>query len=95
MATIDIRRSHTLKLEIVRQRAEELASSMKQKLDLDWHWEGDRIVFAASSGAARGTRGSVEVSEKDVRVQIDLPILLRMLKGTVQQKVDEKLNQIL
>jgi hypothetical protein len=44
---------------------------------------------------ARGTRGSVDVSASDVRVQIDLPLLLRMMKGTVEAKVTEQLTQIL
>jgi hypothetical protein len=35
------------------------------------------------------------VSDTEVRVQIDLPLLLRMLKGTVEAKVHEKLAQIL
>jgi hypothetical protein len=28
-------------------------------------------------------------------VQIDLPFLLRMLKGTIESKVNDKLNQLL
>jgi putative polyhydroxyalkanoate system protein len=68
---------------------------MQQRFELDWRWEGDRIVFDAPRGAAKGTRGSVDVSERDVRVQIDLPFLLRMLKGTVESKVHEKLEKLL
>jgi putative polyhydroxyalkanoate system protein len=68
---------------------------MQQRFDLDWRWEGDRILFDAPRGAAKGTKGSVEVGESDVRVQIDLPLLLRMMKGTVESKVNEKLSQLL
>jgi putative polyhydroxyalkanoate system protein len=95
MATIDVRRNHALPKEEAKKRAEELAKSMKQKLDLDWRWEGDRIVFEAPTGAAKGTKGTVDVTDKEVRVQIDLPLLMRMLKGTVESKVNEKLTQIL
>jgi putative polyhydroxyalkanoate system protein len=95
MATIDIRQPHTLTIDDARKRAEELAASMRQKLDLDWHWERDRIVFAAPRGAARGTRGSVDVTASEVRVQIDLPLLLRMMKSTVEAKVAEHLTRIL
>jgi putative polyhydroxyalkanoate system protein len=95
MATIDVRRTHTLPKDEARKRAEDLAVSMKQKMDLDWHWDGDRILFEAARGTAKGTRGSVEVSDTEVRVQIDLPLLMRMLKGTVESKVHEKLAQIL
>jgi putative polyhydroxyalkanoate system protein len=95
MATIDIRHPHTLAKDEAKKRAEELAKSMQQRLDLEWRWEGDRIVFEAPRGTAKGTKGTVEVTNSEVRVQIDLPLMLRMLKGTVESKVNEKLNQIL
>jgi putative polyhydroxyalkanoate system protein len=95
MATIDVRRSHALAKEEARKRAEQLAGSMQERFELDWHWEGDRIVFEASRGAAKGTKGSVQVGDTEVRVQIDLPFMLRVLKGTVESKVNEKLNAIL
>jgi putative polyhydroxyalkanoate system protein len=95
MSTIDVRRSHTLPKEEARKRAETLAKSMQSRFELEWHWDGDRILFEAARGAAKGTRGSVEVSDSEVRVQIDLPLLLRVMKGTVESKVSEKLGQVL
>jgi putative polyhydroxyalkanoate system protein len=95
MSTIDVRRGHALPKEEARKRAEELASSMQKRFELDWKWDGDRIVFDAPRGAAKGTKGTVDVGDKEVRVQIDLPFLLRMLKGTVETKVNEKLTALL
>ena len=95
MATIDVSRNHSLSKDEAKKRAEDLAKSMQQKLDLDWRWDGDRIVFEAPRGAAKGTKGSVEVTESNVRVQIDLPFMMRVLKGTVEAKVNEKLAQLL
>ena len=95
MATIDIRRTHTLPKEEAKKRAEELANGMQTKLDLQWHWEGDHIRFEAPRGPAKGTTGTVEVTDSIVRVQIDLPFMLRVLKGKVESKVNEKLDQVL
>ncbi len=95
MATIDIRRAHTLAKDEAKRRAEDLAKSMDEKLGLTWRWEGDHIRFEAPSGAAKGTTGTVEVTDSVVRVQIDLPFLLRVLKGKVESKVNEKLDQVL
>jgi putative polyhydroxyalkanoate system protein len=95
MATIDVRHSHALPKEEAKKRAADLAKSMQDRFDLDWRWEGDRIVFDAIRGKAKGTRGSIDVGDTDVRVQIDLPFLLRVLKGTVESKVNEKLAQLL
>ena len=95
MSTIDVVRSHTLSKEDARLRAEELAKAMQSRFDLDWRWDGDHILFDAPRGAAKGTKGSVEVSDREVRVQIDLPFLLRVMKATVESKVQEKLAQVL
>jgi putative polyhydroxyalkanoate system protein len=95
MATIDICRTHTLAKEEAKKRAEQLAKGMEVKLDLQWRWEGDHIRFEAPKGPAKGTTGTVEVTDSTVRVQIDLPFMLRVLKGKVESKVNEKLSQVL
>ncbi len=95
MATIDIRRSHSLTMDVVRLRAEELAKDMETKLGIRWQWEGDRIKFDAPSGMAKGAAGAVIVDASTVRVEIDLPFLLRPMKGTVEGKVNSKLDNIL
>ena len=95
MATIDIRRSHALSLEAAKQRAEELARSMEGKLGIRWKWEGDRITFDAPSGTAKGANGSVSVDTSAVRVEVDLPFLLRPMKGMVKSKIEEKLSALL
>ena len=93
MATIDIRRSHTLSIDEAKKRAEELARGMETKLGIRWRWEGDRIKFDAPSGAAKGANGTVSVDGSAVRVEVDLPFLLRAIKGTVESKIHEKLDQ--
>lgn len=95
MATIDIRRSHKHDKEEAKRRAETLAKSMEDKLGIRWRWEGDKIAFDAPSGAAKGATGTVKLNEGEVRVEIDLPFLLRAIKGTIEGKVNDKLNEIL
>jgi putative polyhydroxyalkanoate system protein len=95
MPTIEIRRSHALPKDEARRRAAELATSLQEKLSLEWRWEGDRLAFEASRGPAKGTHGCVEVTSDAVTVQIDLPFLLRMLKAKVESKVEEKLRRVL
>jgi putative polyhydroxyalkanoate system protein len=95
MATIDIRRSHTLEKDEARRRAEALAKGMEEKLGIRWHWEGDKIRFDAPSGAAKGATGTVYVDPTDVRVEVDLPFLLRAVKGTVESKINQKLDDLI
>jgi putative polyhydroxyalkanoate system protein len=95
MATIDITRAHTLPIEEAKKKAEELAKSMEEKLELVWKWEGNTIAFHAPKGTAKGTKGEVAVTASEVRVSIDLPFMLRVMKGTIEARVNEKLQKIL
>jgi putative polyhydroxyalkanoate system protein len=95
MATIDTRRAHSLGLETAKERAEELAKDMQGQLGIEWSWQGDKIQFKAASGKAKGTKGQVTVTASEVRVEVDLPLLLRAMKGVIASKVDEKLDKVL
>jgi putative polyhydroxyalkanoate system protein len=95
MATIDISRKHTLDKEEARKRSEQLAKSMEEKLGIRWHWEGDKIKFDAPSGAAKGATGTVHVDPTAVRVEVDLPFLLRAVKGMVEGKINDKLDTLI
>jgi len=95
MATIDIRRAHSLDKDEAKRRAEALTKGLEEKLGIRWRWEGDRIVFDAPSGAAKGASGTVHVEPKQVRVEVDLPFLLRAVKGTVESKINQKLDDLL
>lgn len=95
MATIDIKRAHTLDIEEAKKRAEALAKDMEGKLGIRWNWEGNNIKFDAPSGAAKGATGTVSVDAGNISVAIDLPFLLRAVKGTVSEKVSEKLDKLI
>jgi putative polyhydroxyalkanoate system protein len=94
MATIEISRNHSLPIDDAKTKAEDLARGMAEKFGIDWKWEGNTIRFDAPSGAAKGTKGEVAVTDKSVRVAIDLPFMLRVLKGTIEGKVNEKLDSL-
>ena len=95
MSTIDITRAHSLPIEDAKKKAEELAKGMAEKFGIDWKWDGNTIRFDAPSGKAKGTKGEVAVTDKSVRVAIDLPFILRVLKGTIEGKVNEKLDALI
>jgi putative polyhydroxyalkanoate system protein len=95
MATIDITRSHTLDKEEAKRRAEALAKGLEDKIGIRWSWDGDKIRFDAPSGAAKGASGTVHVDPTDIRVEVDLPFLLRAVKGTVASKINQKLDDLL
>ena len=95
MATIDIRRAHTLDKDEAKRRAEALAKGMEDKLGIRWQWDGDRIRFDAPGGAAKGATGTVSVEPTNIRVEVDLPFLLRAIKGTIEGKINQKIDDLL
>ncbi len=95
MATIEISRSHNLGLADAKLRAEQLAKDLEGKLGIGWNWQGDDIRFKADSGTAKGASGIVKVTSSVVRVEIDLPFLLKAMKGMISGKVEEKLDKLL
>jgi putative polyhydroxyalkanoate system protein len=94
MAAIDIKKTHTLGKEKARQVAEEIAGKMKEKLDLEWAWAGDSLNFESKHGVAKGVKGTVSVTDTEIGVVVDLPFMLRPLKGMVEGKINERLNAI-
>lgn len=95
MATIDISRAHKLPLDQVRLKAEELAKGLETKLGFVWKWVGDIIEFHAPGGIAKGAKGEVAVTSDKVRVTVDLPFMLRLMKGTLEEKIRQKMAELL
>lgn len=95
MATIEISRAHGLGLDSAKARAEQLANDLQERMGISWRWDGDTIRFSAEAGPAKGATGVVKVATTEVRVEIDLPFLLRPMKGMIQGKVEEKLGKLI
>src|SRR5439155_10207204 len=53
---------------------------------LDYHWEGDILNFSASAMWQRIT-GRIEVLDDVVRVEIDLPWIMQLLRETIAKQV--------
>jgi putative polyhydroxyalkanoate system protein len=94
MATIEKTKTHALGIEGARAKAEELAKSLQSRFELEWSWTGDVINFKSTTGAAKGTSGKVRVAATSISVEVDLPLMLRPLKGMVEGKIQEKLDAI-
>jgi hypothetical protein len=53
---------------------------------LDYRWEGDILNFAASAMWQRIT-GRIEVLDDVVRVEIDLPWIMQLLRDTIAKRL--------
>jgi len=53
---------------------------------LDYHWQGDTLNFTASAMWQQFT-GRIEVLDDALRVEIELPWVMRFLRDTIRKRV--------
>ncbi len=90
MATIDIQRTHSLGKDKARAAAELVAERLKEKIDATYRWDGDDLRFERS-----GAKGRIHVTDSTVRLEIDLSLVLRPLKGKIEEKAHKYLDEYL
>jgi putative polyhydroxyalkanoate system protein len=89
MATIDINRSHKLGKEEAKKRATQVLDRLKDGYGIKGAWNGDKFDITAPA------KGTFSVSDSNVRLEIDLPFMMKPLKGKIEQKVNEELDRAL
>ncbi len=90
MSHIDISRSHCLGRQGARRSAEEIAEQLDQEFDLSYRWEGDVLHFQRS-----GVDGHMEVTDVEVRIRCRLGLLLRPLRGRLENEIERYLDEFL
>jgi putative polyhydroxyalkanoate system protein len=89
MASVDITRQHDLGVAEAKQRAQPMLDDLKSSFGVSGGWEGDQFVITQPA------KGSLDVTDTTVRVQVDLPLFLRPMKGVVESKINESLDEAL
>ncbi|MDQ4037314.1 MAG: polyhydroxyalkanoic acid system family protein [Actinomycetota bacterium] len=89
MASVDITREHDLGVAEARKRAEPLLEDLRSSFGVSGSWQGDQFVITDPA------KGTLDVNDTTVRVQVDLPLFLRPMKGMVEAKINESLDDAL
>ncbi|HEX4857680.1 MAG TPA: polyhydroxyalkanoic acid system family protein [Usitatibacteraceae bacterium] len=90
MADISIKRAHHLGLQGAREAADTMAGRLAEKFDLSGDWQGDVLHFRRS-----GVQGSLAVSDHDMKLEVTLGFMLKMMKGPIEAAVHEQLEKVL
>jgi putative polyhydroxyalkanoate system protein len=88
MATIHITRAHQLDQETVRDKVQELANTLVEKLSAEYQWEQERLIFKRA-----GANGFIRIGNQELEVEVKLGMMLRPLKGTIEKTITEYLDQ--
>jgi len=91
MADISIVKQHEIDTGILKERLEGLAAELKRKYGVRSRWDGDTCLL---DGAGL-KKGVVEMSGSQVKIEVTLGMMAKMLKGTIQKEIDAKLAKVL
>jgi len=87
MSQIDMRARHSMSVEDAQMAADELASDLADKFDIDYGWDGDEIHFERT-----GVHGVITVRENEIRIKATLGLMLIFLKPRIQAEITEVLE---
>jgi putative polyhydroxyalkanoate system protein len=90
MPNIHIERGHSLNLQEAKAQVETIARDLKQKLQADYEWKGDTLEFKRS-----GASGSIDVTESSVVVDVQLGMALGLMKGKIEEAINNNLDKVL
>jgi len=90
MANIRIKRTHKLGTDNARAQVEAFARSLKEELQIDYEWNGNRLMFKRI-----GASGTLEVSADSLDLDIELGMALSLLAGSIEQDINKKLDDAL
>ncbi|WP_346828746.1 polyhydroxyalkanoic acid system family protein [Pseudomonas abietaniphila] len=90
MARITVERPHALGKDKAREKAELLAEKLGDKYGIEHTWNGDTVSLEG-----KGAKGTVEVEEALVRVNIELNFFLSAMSSTIQSEIERQLDKAL
>jgi putative polyhydroxyalkanoate system protein len=90
MATISIARKHSLSHKKARDVAEKIAKDLHKRFDLAYEWDGEHIDFERP-----GITGRMHVGRDRIKLDVQLGLLLGMLKPTIEREIDTQLDRLL
>ena len=90
MADISHKRSHTLGLKGAHTAANKMADRLNEKFDLKGTWSGNTLNFTRP-----GVNGTLAISETEMKLEVTLGFMLKMMKGPIEQSVHEQLDKVL
>ena len=73
--------------EEAQKAADELASDLAEKFEINYGWEGDHIHFERT-----GVHGMITVRESEIRIKATLGLMLIFLKPLIEDEITEYLQ---
>ncbi|MEO8384962.1 MAG: polyhydroxyalkanoic acid system family protein [Betaproteobacteria bacterium] len=90
MADISLKRTHALGLKGAHEAANKMADKLGERFDLKGTWSGNTLNFSRP-----GVNGVLAISESDMKLEVTLGFVMKMMKGPIELSVHEQLDKVL
>jgi len=87
MSNIDMCAHHEMSRDDAQSAADELASDLARKFDINYGWIGDHIHFDRP-----GVDGQITVREGEIRIRARLGLMLLFLKNQIEDEITTYLS---
>lgn len=89
MADIEIKRAHHLGLKAARAAADKMAEHLGKKFGLKGDWSGNTLNFQRP-----GVTGSLAIDDQDLRLVVNLGLMLKMMRPSIETAVKQQLDSL-
>ena len=86
MPAIDIHAKHTMNRKDAQDAADELASDLASKFDIEYGWDEDTLRFERS-----GVSGTIRVDGEQIHIVAQLGFMLSLFKDTLESEIRRQL----
>lgn len=90
MSDINITKQHSVEMDALRKRVDDMVESLKQKYSIKYNWSGDTCNI---SGAGL-KKGTVSLTNSSLTIDITLGMLAKMLKPKIEEQIEKKIGKI-
>ncbi len=90
MADIELIKHHSLPLAAARALVQRTADDLAKEYHLVSHWTGNTLHFTRT-----GIQGQMQVTESEIRLEVTLGFLLKLLKAKFIENIDRSFETLL
>ena len=90
MSTIKIQRNHGTTKEKAKEAVQKIAEELQQSMGASYEWQLDILSFKQS-----GAKGEIAVDDQKVDIKVELSLLMKPLKGTIEQQISQRLDKLI
>lgn len=95
MGAILVTLRHSLPVAELRGRIEHAIRAAEERHHVAWRWNEGALEVFPPPGLARGARGRLFMSDRDVSVEVHLPLTLRPARRVVEARLARGLEDLL